>query len=153
MKDLCLYILMRTDLPSMGQGRATAQASHASNAFIHKYGCRDLVREWQRQTKQGFGTAIVLSVNREQMEELVDSATDVGVPRGRVVDPDYVFTMNREQFDLVDEQKINYRAFDEIDPMKVLVSKQEVTCAYIFIDRNQVEDKIPTLSQLQLYPA
>ena len=29
-----LYILMRTDMNSMNPGKAMAQASHASNAFI-----------------------------------------------------------------------------------------------------------------------
>ena len=31
-----LYILMRQDLPSMNAGKAMAQASHASNAFIYE---------------------------------------------------------------------------------------------------------------------
>ena len=29
-----LYILMRTDMDSMNPGKAMAQASHASNAFV-----------------------------------------------------------------------------------------------------------------------
>jgi hypothetical protein len=37
-KDLALYILMRNDLASMNVGRCMAQASHASNAFIYKFG-------------------------------------------------------------------------------------------------------------------
>ena len=61
MKDLRLYILMRNDLDSMKAGRAAAQASHASNAFIHKFGKNEEVKEWANQTPQGFGTAIVLS--------------------------------------------------------------------------------------------
>jgi len=123
----------------MSVGRAAAQASHASNAFIHKYGCRSEVKEWQKQTNQGFGTAIVLSVSFDMLWKLYEAALDARCPTDKVVDPDYVFTMNAEQFALVDPKKINYRMVDETDPMTVHVSKQEVTCAYIFIDRKLAE--------------
>ena len=33
-----LYILMRTDMDSLNPGKAMAQASHASNAFVYRWG-------------------------------------------------------------------------------------------------------------------
>ena len=52
-----LYILMRTDLPSMNAGRAMAQAAHAANQFIKEYGNNKEVQKWQKDAN-GFGTTI-----------------------------------------------------------------------------------------------
>ena len=48
-----LYILMRTDMDSMNPGKAMAQASHASNTFVFRFGKENLVKQWQGETKQG----------------------------------------------------------------------------------------------------
>ena len=69
-----LYILMRNDMDSMTTGRAMAQASHASNAFVDAYTkrpleddisddeivLRDAFAGWANATPQGCGTAIVI---------------------------------------------------------------------------------------------
>ena len=77
-----LYILMRTDLDSMNRGKAMAQASHASNAFVNHeildgtFGIASNMREdWKHQTEQGFGTVLVLGVTESQMRTAVTVAT------------------------------------------------------------------------------
>lgn len=152
MKDYRLYILLRNDLPSMGAGRASAQASHASNAFIHKYGKKEEVVKWQRQTSQGFGTAIVLSVNKHQMDVIFENLKRHKV-KDRVVDPDYCITVNQEVADLLRQ---NYDAafcnfmfrFVPGDDKTVVITRKEVTCAYVFGDKEELE---PELGALPLY--
>ena len=97
-----LYILMRNDMDSMNAGKAMAQASHASNAFVHQIimngedamnKCNKhwiLFEEWKGETEQGYGTVIVLSVCGHRMYEAVYQAERVqNVVSGVVHDPTY----------------------------------------------------------------
>ena len=94
-----LYILMRTDLDSMNPGKAMAQASHASNAFVNYdinintiNGTEDNVfmrEDWKNQTEQGFGTVLVLGVTESQMRTAVTVATVSNFVSGIVHDPTY----------------------------------------------------------------
>ena len=91
-----LYILMRTDLDSMQPGKAMAQASHASNAFVNHeildgtFGIASNMREdWKHQTEQGFGTVLVLGVTESQMRTAVTVATVSNFVSGIVHDPTY----------------------------------------------------------------
>ena len=81
-----LYILMRTDMDSMNPGKAMAQASHASNAFVSNaepgYNIdEELFNAWQGSTTQGFGTVLVLGVNEAQMRTAVQIAESFGVDK------------------------------------------------------------------------
>jgi len=117
-----LYILMRTDMASMNAGKAMAQASHASNAFVNDaqtegrdetIGHGALFEEWKSMTPQGFGTVIVLAVNEAEMRETVDIARKTGLIAEVVHDPTYP---------LVDGKTVHLIPVD--------------TCAYVFGDRN-----------------
>ncbi len=124
-----LYILMRTDLASMNAGKAMAQASHASNAFWKHINdtyfdlltdddtvgleIERLANIWQLETKQGFGTVLVLGVNELEMRTAVDVAEKVGYVSGIVNDPTYP---------LVDGDFCHFLPLD--------------TCGYIFGDKN-----------------
>ena len=68
-----LYILMRTDLDSLNPGKAMAQASHASNAFVYRWGKEKTVKEWQGETQQGFGTVLVLGVTGDELYKVVET--------------------------------------------------------------------------------
>lgn len=152
MSDYALYILMRHDLKSMGPGRAAAQASHAANAFIHKYGKRKDVQEWQKQTKQGFGTAIVLSVDREKLADLIKSAKDSKLVTDFVIDPEYTMTISSEVLDLIDVSLIDVQQSRYITiegPGQYLLFRKEKTCGYVFGDRERLK---PLLGELPLYP-
>ncbi len=113
-----LYILMRTDLESMNPGKSMAQASHASNAFVHLadsgYNVR-LFEEWKESTPQGFGTVLVLGVNEAQMRTAVHVADSCGTDQivcGIVHDPTYP---------IVDGDTVHHVPLD--------------TCAYVFGDK------------------
>ncbi len=117
-----LYILMRSDLASMTNGKSSAQSSHASNAFVMDATNRwpdpskpdgHLFRVWQNETTQGFGTVLVLGVNEVQMRTAVDVAEKLGYVSGVVHDPSYP---------LVDGDFCHFLPLD--------------TCAYIFGSKN-----------------
>ena len=124
-----LYILMRSDLASMNAGKAMAQASHASNAFAFEaeylyksVGSKSPVKDqlavslyntWRYETKQGFGTVLVLGVNEVQMRTAVDIAEKIGYVSGIVHDPTYP---------LMDGDFCHFLPLD--------------TCGYIFGDKN-----------------
>tara|TARA_R110000823_G_scaffold97570_2_gene211896 strand:+ start:3092 stop:3511 length:420 start_codon:yes stop_codon:yes gene_type:complete len=114
-----LYILMRTDMDSMNPGKAMAQASHASNAFVHRHSKNLMTKQWQEQTPDGFGTVIVLGVGGEmeltyclgQADDLASLGVDI--VSGEVVDPTY-----------------------PVGDGLVTHLVEMVTCGYIFMDRN-----------------
>ena len=122
-----LYILMRNDLASMNAGKAMAQASHASNAFIKVMFERGILHEkddsyddidalgvkWCAETPQGFGTVFVLAVNEKQMRSTVDVAKALGFVADVIHDPTYP---------LLDGEVCHHLALD--------------TCAYVFGDKN-----------------
>lgn len=148
-EDYRLYILMRNDLDSMSVGRAAAQASHASNAFIHKYGKRSDVKQWQKQTNQGFGTAIVLSANFDKISHVLSEINKETNPSDLVYDPDYGTTTTWELFNLLDKS-LYTRYFSSDTPTKSSVTffRNEVTCAYVFGTKEQLA---PILGSLPLY--
>ncbi len=121
---------MRNDLPSMNPGRAMAQASHASNAFIHRHGKKKEVIEWQKQTTQGFGTAIVLSVNLMELENLI-THTEISE---EILDPDYAIQVPGEILPFLSETATpnNYWITFSEDGRKSFFHRKEITCAYIF---------------------
>jgi len=89
-----LYILMRNDLDSLNPGKAMAQASHASNQFVHNIkegGMIDyeLFNMWSNETTQGFGTVLVLSVNEAQLQSSIMMAEKHLSHCGIVHDPTY----------------------------------------------------------------
>jgi len=140
---------MRTDLPSMGAGRAAAQASHASNAFIHKYGNKPDVKEWQKQTPQGFGTAIVLGVTADQLTEKVTRAKVGNIPADFIVDTDYVVPISSELVPYLDKSNKDIKVEQSpVDPNKYVIHRREITCGYIF---GRKEDLSELLGDLNLY--
>jgi peptidyl-tRNA hydrolase len=153
MSENYLYILMRTDLPSMGPGRAAAQASHASNAFWHKYGKTKEAQAWAASTKQGFGTAIVLGATLEQIKERCGAALTNKFAMDTITDTDYAISFSAEllpymrtQSELASGNATIEQS--EKDPNKYILHRQEVTCAYIFGDKEALQ---PILGDLPLY--
>lgn len=143
---------MRNDLPSMSIGRALAQASHASNAFIHEVTADPRVREWQDQTNQGFGTAIVLSGNRHDIEAALMEARDRNLSGNKVYDPEWKFEVSTEIAELIDHRML---VNSPVEPPPrggsdnhVILTKKEWACAYIF---GEFEQTYWVLGQLPLF--
>jgi peptidyl-tRNA hydrolase len=130
-----LYILMRNDLASMNCGKAIAQGSHASNAFVqhfHEYMSYNSIdvadkklkelntsfHNWENSTSQGFGTVIVLEGNFNNIKKTVDIMSNLGYISRTVFDPTYP---------LVDGSVVHHIPLE--------------TCGYVFVE-NKEEDTI-----------
>lgn len=92
-----LYILVRTDMESLGRGKSVAQGAHAANAFIWDTVIRPSIQntttnpaalEWSREA-DGFGTTIALGVTLQELQNAVALATAMGFPARVVSDPTY----------------------------------------------------------------
>lgn len=133
-----LYIIMRTDLESMNPGKAMAQASHASNAFVHeaeklarysKYATEQL-EEWRGETQQGFGTVLVLGGSMNDIEDTATMLEKGEYICGVVHDPTYPI----KDGDVTHFIPLN-------------------TCAYVFVP-NKEDDPLARvlLSRFDLHP-
>jgi peptidyl-tRNA hydrolase len=140
MGEPILYILMRNDLPSMNAGKAMAQASHAANAFIHSdlVTARKAKKAWQKQTDQGFGTVLVLSVNYDQLLGAIADARRSGLHSSLVDDPTYPRIINAEFARLIPTNEDT--APRVINGDKVTIYREETTCGYIFGTKEQTRD-------------
>lgn len=64
-----LYLVMRNDIPSMNPGKLAAQAAHVANAAVaaarrsKSSKTRKLLKDWEAQTTQDFGTTITLGAD------------------------------------------------------------------------------------------
>lgn len=90
-----LYILMRNDMESLTPGKGMAQASHAANQFetAMKKDVMDLNihqgYEYWKTEANGFGTAIVLSVDYNELLLNIDYAKSRFFLADFVHDPTY----------------------------------------------------------------
>lgn len=141
-----LYILMRNDLTSMNPGKAIAQGSHASNAFVHEYHRRmqaaaahvvsdyaqklnTAFTEWENSTRQGFGTVLVLEAPMKEITPRVDLLRSIGYIADVVHDPTYP---------IVDGAMVHHIPLD--------------TCAYVFVPNKETDDRaVPILAQFSLH--
>lgn len=151
MVDPRLYILMRTDMPSLNPGKAMAQAAHAGNMLSEHFrrltpgdtAQEQLFAKWLGD--RGFGTTIVLCKNRwsdlgrnfdpgdpttrEDLIGLIDQASSIGnVVSGIVHDPTY---------------PVSDGAVTHLVPVDV--------CAWVFGDANDPRLRA-VLDQYQLHP-
>ena len=145
-----LYILMRTDLPSMNAGKAMAQASHASNAFIDM--AKDdihqerlvLTKAWENETAQGFGTVLVLGCNGEQMRRIVADARSKFLIAGMVTDPSYPYRVSGEVANII------YPNGGYDNTKEVTLVRNEQTCAFVFGDKDGLAGTV--VAELRLHP-
>lgn len=137
---------MRNDLPSMGCGRAAAQASHAANALMYHFGENEIVKKWASQTHQGFGTAIVLSASKKQIEDIwkMDTISDYNI-KETVIDPDYVISIPSEIMPCIDDRRLDKFEQSPSDPTKYLYHRSEVTCAFILGDKDWLKEYLGNL--------
>jgi peptidyl-tRNA hydrolase len=129
-----LYILMRNDMDSMNCGKAIAQGSHASNAFVkHMEG---FIQEWnfkpvrtdqimaningfanwEKETPQGFGTVLVLEAKYNDIKNTIDIMDKLGYVSGIVFDPTYP---------ILDGEVVHHIPLD--------------TCGYVFVPQKETD--------------
>lgn len=130
-----LYILVRNELESMNSGKAIAQGSHASNAFVHHfnryaqtYNAKSVhegietasmtgFNEWENATSQGFGTVLTLEGKMVDIQSVTNIFKSLGYIAGVVHDPTYP---------IVDGEIVHHIPLD--------------TCAYIFVPNKEKDE-------------
>lgn len=142
-----LYILMRNDLASMNPGKAMAQASHAANAFVDYIDRRqlnknekkivdanfELFQHWRKETTQGFGTVLTLSVNENEMRSAVKVAQAIGFISDTIHDPTYPIQIPRELGEnLIGNDVLSYQVGESLSYVTIPLD----TCAYVFGNKN-----------------
>jgi peptidyl-tRNA hydrolase len=142
-----LYILMRKDLPSMNAGKAMAQASHASNAFVKECPTIPHKTQWQESTRQGFGTVLVLAADIQEIADVVAKVKQMHMPCGVVVDPSYPYRVSTEIANLI--PAVNDTIPRQTNGDTTTLWRSETTCAYVFGTK---ENLAPILGHLPLHP-
>lgn len=130
--DLRLYILVRTDLPSLCKGKLGAQTSHASNAFIFQHPAAENpeVKAWQEQTDQGFGTVITLAATIDDINTIIRDQPAHAL-WNTVVDPTYPFEVDEEIFHLLPTD-VHTATPKQMKNGNWACAREEVTCMYYF---------------------
>ena len=106
---------MRNDMASLNSGKAMAQASHASNAFVkYTQSIGGDISEWENSTPQGFGTVLVLEGDMKSIKETTEIFKQLDYICDVIHDPTYP---------IVDGSVVHFIPLD--------------TCAYIYVpDKN-----------------
>lgn len=159
-KDLYAYCLVRTDLPSLGAGKAIAHGMHAGNQMTWLEVVEPLMKgeepnadviEWSKMAR-GFGTTIALGdkgqLNLKTVEAVIDAAKKLGFVADLVVDTSYPYLVDKEIVPLID---IAYHALPPVPgPNGTMVCfRKEVTTAYVFGDKAELGI---LLGRFGLYP-
>lgn len=160
MKDLYAYTLVRTDLPSLGAGKAIAHAMHAGNQMTWREVVEPLQRgeepnqdvmEWH-QMANGFGTTIALGNGNElplsTVRAVVEAARQLGFVADVVVDPTYPYLVDKEIVPLMNPEVHTMAPVP--GPKDFMVCfREEVTTAYVFGDKAELG---VLLGRFGLYP-
>lgn len=152
--DYVLYLLCRTDLPSMGFGKTVAQSGHAVSSFLCvnaiNSGHKDepgwqLIKKWLEQG-YGPGTKIALAVDEFQLSGYVHAALNRGFLAGTVSDDEYPYLVDKEIVPLIDPHVHTKPPVDKGD--KALCFRKVETCGYIFGSKASLLSEISDLSLL-----
>lgn len=150
MKDLYAYLLVRTDLPSLGRGKAHAHAMHAGNQLtwrevyqVFKSG-KEVdpdVLAWH-ESANGFGTTVALG-DKNQMDlatvnAVVHAARGLGFVADVVVDPTYPYLVDKEIVPLMDASKHTLPPAN--GPLgQMICFREEITTAYVFGEKEPLK--------------
>jgi hypothetical protein len=150
--ELYLYILMRTDLPSQGIGRACAQASHATSVLEWNHNRHNDYKQWKAQTQYGYGTTIVLGASKTQITDILACLICSKQLKGWCIDPDYAISISFEVEKFLDCDALKSAGawFEQADndPHRLILHRPEKTCAYVLGSK---EDLALYLGHLPLY--
>lgn len=160
MADIYAYCLVRTDLPSLGAGKAIAHAMHAGNQLTWREIVEPLQRgktpsqevvDWHKMAK-GFGTTIALGDKNQldlaTVQAVIAAAKKLGFVADVVVDPTYPYLVDYELAKLIDEKVHTMPPVSGPPGFKVCF-REEVTTAYLLGDKDALR---VLLRSFGLYP-
>jgi hypothetical protein len=173
-----LYLLVRNDLQSLNAGKAVAHGAHAANLFMWNMErmMRDTVwnnpaqehqskpkfwseyLEWLGEVPEipaehradGFGTTIALSVNKPQLETVVNLGLRLGFSAGLAWDPSYPYDVDAEVAKLIERVEAYPLEYPPIyKGARATCFRREVAAGYIF---GRKDDLRPLLQNFPLMP-
>lgn len=157
-KDLAVYVLARTDLPSMNSGKLAAQVHHAGVQMMAIHSLHILVQEYVNlgleQGADHFNTTIVLGATGPQITGIMDAALGKlksEIAYGRVIDPSYPFFVESMEIANLIPQDDAIKIIKVMENGKVLMVRPELTCAWFLIDRNNASSR-SLFDGLNLHP-
>lgn len=135
--DYAVYIMARTDLPSMNSGKLGAQIHHsgvqmavrlAKDPLFNKY-----LEAGRDEGADNFSTTIVLAASKDDIERVLPACASQRYTMwsGKVVDPTYPFVVDREISNLITGATF----VEHIDERRSLFTREELTCAWFIGDR------------------
>lgn len=142
-RDLAVYVLVRNDLPSMNPGKMAAQVHHAGVQMMAQHGKRQLVQDYINYGLSAgavyFNTTLVLSATLADIIQCGQEAENAGddvVVFNTVTDPSYPFLVENMEIANLIPQTETTQIIKVLDNGKVLMVREEVTCAWFVGDRN-----------------
>tara|TARA_R110000851_G_scaffold227207_3_gene380037 strand:- start:51 stop:497 length:447 start_codon:yes stop_codon:yes gene_type:complete len=131
-----LYIIVRSDIAELTPGKLGAQTGHAASMFARqvRHSGDTLLNASYKQWEgdRGFGTKIVLSATKDDIDILIDTISlhqPCPAHYGIVVDPSYPFR--------------NY--FGE------MFTAKEMTCAFVFVTPELADEPLRILRKYPLH--
>lgn len=141
-----LYVGVRTDLSTMGRGKALAQACHVGSLFardhmilVERAGKKvdPLVESWfdsesNPTSPLGFGITLTIDLpDLNTMTALVETASMLDFKAGLLVDPSYPFIIANELVSRLDSSKFTLPP-QSVSPTETVCFVEETTMCYIF---------------------
>jgi len=152
-----VYVLVRNDLPSLNPGKAMSQCHHAGVQMVSKHFNNQLVNDYLADGKpngaDSFNTTLVMAANYNQIVDTINKASQWSsdtIDYGMVVDPSYPFVVDEEISRLIPQTNTT-KIVKVLDNGKVLMVREELTCAWVLIDRNYVSAR-SLFDGLNLHP-
>ena len=149
MSETYCYLLPRTDLPSLGHGKALAHAHHAGSHLTWTLAVEPLlaggtipaeVEAWHR-SGGGFGVCAAIGsagqIPLRTLQAVLKAAEALGQMSGEIVDTSYPMLVDDEINGLLDKSRLS----GESKRVKSgwIVLRRETTCGWILGDKEKLE--------------
>ena len=143
------YLLVRTDLESLGRGKGYAHSMHAGNHMTWQTVVKpllanqkpdELVMAWH-QSAEGFGTTAAIGtrdqVDINTLQAVVEAAKSLGHEAGIVEDPTYPYEVSTEIYHLLPES-LHTAPADRI-ASGFRCYRREISCAWVFGEKEELK--------------
>lgn len=141
-RDIAVYQLVRTDMPSLNTGKALAQAHHAGVQLAIKHKDKPIFKQYIAdgiaQGADHFNTTLTMSADIVLIKKILGAARKAKFLVDSIIDPEYPFIVSKEIASLIpmtDKVKIVKEYLDGT----VLMLRPELTIGYVIGDRNNPE--------------
>ena len=152
-QNLCVYVLVRTDIPSMTAGKVAAQVHHAGVQMQSKYATNPVVKQYiavgQADGADHFATTIVLAATVQDIEVAMARVKNIEhCVYDIIIDPSYPFLVDPELTTfLTNNTELTYiHSVGDRD----LFTRHELTVAWALGDRNNATFR-SVFENLKLY--